>query len=110
MVPNNPYKSPQADYYDQVGLATGAPAGGRKAAQVVADKLVGHHSGSELLHDPMEAMASVHSNVVPSYKTYLKPIIKTGALLTSLALFGKKVLEKPVGLNPTGMILQGVQP
>lgn len=103
VIPNNPYKSVYADYYD--GLPGSAPA--KPTNSIKKDHL--------LNSDPLVSSGSVITDTiaVPRYKTfgrYIKPIIKTGAFLTSLLLLGKKIIDTPIRLNPNGMILHDIQP
>jgi len=115
-LPNNPYKSVYKDYYD-------GP---------ILNEIKEHKVG--LLKEPLKTASSIipinveNSNDLPMGGTstfihptnhlsklkslghYLKPIIKTGAILSSLALLAKKGLHSPAKLNPTGMILPDVQP
>lgn len=106
VIPNNPYKSTYGDYYDNSDLSISkqgelaAAAGSLKHKQLpIGGRLP---EGSIELNTP--TLNTGH------HKEYLKPIIKTGALLTTAALLGKKILESPLRLNPSGMILSEIRP
>lgn len=93
LIPNNPYKSPYSEYYNNNQNIAGSA------------KAVDKHNYQET-----NSMAQ-SSDVAPEiYRTqsYIKPMLKIGALLTTAALLGKKTLEYPtIRLNPAGMILNG---
>lgn len=93
LVPNNPYKSPYSEYYNN------SPSGVRETK--FAAKLP--HQDTSLIEQGSEIAPEV-------YKAYsfVKPMVKIGALLTTAAILGKKSLEYPaIRLNPAGMILNG---
>lgn len=94
IVPNNPYKGTYTDYYSKTSPA------------LTGDPLAVAHSSptSQLISSAGSAKTAAYS--------FVKPLIKAGALLTTAALLGKKTLElgayNPLifrKLNPTGMIL-----
>lgn len=91
MVPNNPYKSAYADYYNN-DYSDGS--------KLKVPNQSSSYQDTGLLAQP--SMAEIHK------ASLIKPLIKIGALLTTAAILGKKTLESPaIRLNPAGMILNG---
>lgn len=106
VLPNNPYKSVYVDYYDS--KASNEIATEHKLVPPSkSDNILDHHSQPTIGPSELSSFTLPHHK---SYNQYLKPIIKTGAFLTSLALLGKKIFETPIRLNPSGMILHDEQP
>lgn len=90
-VPNNPYKSAYGDYYTSPST--------HSTAVVTPD--TNSYYDSSYVGSPMEYPMDKHA--------FIKPLLKAGALITTAALLGKKKLEMvPSRLNPSGMILSGV--
>lgn len=93
LIPNNPYKSPYSEYYNNDQNIVGATK--------VVDKH--NYQDANLVAQPSDAAP----DSIKAY-SYIKPMVKIGALLTTAALLGKKTLESPtIRLNPAGMILNG---
>lgn len=107
VVPNNPYKSAYADYYDSSNVLLSRPV--KSATLVESAKpnklpIGGRFPESSITGNLPPA------NLEPSRSHYLKPLIKAGAIITTAALLGKKVLEGPTRLSPSGMILSDIRP
>lgn len=108
VVPNNPYKSTYGDFYetaDVSGVSKPLAAAATSTSSVkhgvlpIGGRLPESSFSSKLPAVDVKAQAS-----------YLKPLIKVGALITTAALLGKKALENPIRLNPSGMILSDLRP
>lgn len=106
VVPNDPYKSKYGDYYET-------------SATTMSKPLVTSLTGEQVKYGqipiggrpPESSLGAIAPPpIAKSYTHYLKPLIKVGALLTTAALLGKKALESPIQLNPSGMILSGTSP
>ena len=97
VVPNNPYKGTYSDYYENSPSSSLSTS----ASSPVKHSVPLGYEESHLQHH------------VPAAKLQhkFKPLLKAGALLTTAALLGKKVLgESSMKLNPSGMILNGAYP
>lgn len=93
LIPNNPYKSPYNDYYNNSPNNVGETK--------IPAKLP--HQDTNL----MEQASEIAPEVYKAY-SFVKPMVKIGALLTTAAILGKRSLEYPaIRLNPAGMILNG---
>lgn len=94
VVPNNPYKSTYGDYY---GYGS--------------SNIDNHQVHPPANSNELNTFAQpIDNNISPvgHYKLpihILKPLIKAGAFLTTMAILNKKTLGVPSKLNPSGMIL-----
>lgn len=106
MIPNNPYKSVYGEFYASESSPLLAPA------PAIPSTIIHNHNqassssqhGTQILptYQPVPVVKPTHN--------FMKPLIKTGALLTTAALLGKKLLETPFKLDPAGMILNNYHP
>lgn len=109
VVPNNPYKSTYGDYYDSPQSSLIRPT----TTTLIGDKtkpnqipIGGRLPESSAIVDHNPPVGGI---VMKPHSLYLKPLIKAGALLTAV-LLGKKALESPFRLDPSGMILSETRP
>lgn len=113
-VPNNPYKSAYGDYYSTSAYDGLTPSSSSfKASSVpltttTTTSQAAYYDQSPLINtlEPHQH----HDGYVMDKHAIIKPLIKAGAILTTAAILGKKKLELvPPKLNPTGMILNGLE-
>ena len=106
VVTNDPYKGKYGDYFESQAATMSRPLVTSTTGEQVKYGQI--PIGGRPAESTLGTIAPIPS--VKSYSHYLKPLIKVGALLTTAALLGKKALESPIRLNPSGMILSGTSP
>lgn len=92
MLPNNPYISPYQDFYHGESTMT-KPSLGNPPKQQFYEPDNYAQPSEQIAGTPLVKLNSI-----------IKPLVKTGVILTTAAILGKKAFESPLRLNPAGMI------